>query len=109
MLSEATKHPKAQPGIVRPLTINYDRFKESDIPDTAMRVQLNTAWRAFDGLIAIGRVLEANEAERVAQDDPIVLDDRVTAGLLNAVVVLAEIGRSQVDGCGGRINAKRHG
>lgn len=109
MPRDENSKPKAQEIIVQPLAINHDRFKDDEIPGAVVRNKLNNAWRALDGLSAVGRILEANHAEQTAQDEPLALDCRVVAGLLSAVVALAEIGRGEVDDCGEYIHAQGNG
>lgn len=104
MPREADKQQKAQETSVQPLAINYDRFKDDEIMDCSMRHALNSAWRAFDGIAAIVRILEANHTEQIAQDTPLALDNRTVTGLLSAVVALAELGRGQMDDYGEEVH-----
>lgn len=109
MPRDENRQPKAQEIIVQPLAINYNRFKDGEIPDAMVRNRLNNAWRALDGLSSIGRILEANYAEQIGQDSPLVLDGRVMTGLFSAVVALADVGRGEVDDCGEHIHAQEKG
>lgn len=106
MPRDTSKTPVPQEVTIQPLAINYERFKDDEIKDAKVRNRINKAWRALDGLSAIGRILEANHAEQIAQDDPLVLDSRAVSGLLSAVVALAEIGRAEIDNCGEHIVAE---
>lgn len=104
MPRDTVKNPEPQQVVVQPLAINYDRFKDDEIRECSLRCAINGAWRAFDGISAIGRVIEANHAELISQDNPLVLDRRTVTGLLNAIVALAESGRDQVDDYGEEVN-----
>jgi hypothetical protein len=87
------------------LSIAYPgRFSEKEMPLAKMRLPLNSACRALDGITAIAKILFANEVERYAQGEGAqLLDVTTTYGLFEAIVFLAERGNCDASDLGEEI------
>jgi hypothetical protein len=77
-----------------PLNVEYTRFDKHEIPDHSLRELLNDQGRAFRGIAAIGRILQASEVEKDAQQAEGSLTAVLEMGLYDALIFLADHGDS---------------
>ena len=91
-----------------PLNIDYGlRFDENEIPDVKLRSSLNSTVRKLRGISAIAKIIQANEVEKSAQDEPSSLTPVLIGGLYDALIELAEDGSGLAEEIGLRTIAMR--
>jgi hypothetical protein len=89
-----------------PLTADYgQRFDETEIRDTACRLDLNSVNRTMRAMHTISLLLQASASERFAQEEPECLIPNQEVGLLDALIDLAGNGIIQAENVGIRLIA----
>lgn len=93
------------------LRLDYPgRFDSDEIRDSSLRLPLNATCRALEGIHAIVKILYANDIEQQGNGvDAVKLSPKITNGLFEALVLLAEQGNANATNLGEELFQRERG